>query len=227
MEDEFGSLPHCLKGVAALERFPPPQWDSGRLKRALEGHCVSDHRGLMALGSLFFLLLFSKVLQGGKELCLALLNCLASPGVHSKFVSKMKNKVTWTSSWLFAPASLPSVPGNQEPAELLTVEMNPFRFQTRYKKCLIMKMGIFWLNYSCDVSPNTRSVLISCLFRLYCLLFMSVYNVRCPPPTYLMLSFCLFLNAALVLFLSRGVHLSFLGCGTLAYLSQDFIRCNG
>ncbi|KAA0719042.1 Pre-B-cell leukemia transcription factor 1 [Triplophysa tibetana] len=62
----------------------------------------------------------SKVLQGGKELCLALLNCLASPWVHSEFVSKMKNKVTWTSSWHFAPASLPTDPGNQEPAGLLT-----------------------------------------------------------------------------------------------------------
>ncbi|RXN25861.1 pre-B-cell leukemia transcription factor 1 isoform X2 [Labeo rohita] len=69
----------------------------------------------------------SKVLRGGKELCLALLNCLASPGVHSKFVSKMKNKVTWTSSWLFAPASLPTAPGNQETAGLLNGEMSPVK----------------------------------------------------------------------------------------------------
>lgn len=32
-------------------------------------------------------------------------NCLASPRVQPEFVSKKKNKVTWTFSWLFPPAS--------------------------------------------------------------------------------------------------------------------------
>lgn len=32
-------------------------------------------------------------------------NCLASPWVQPEFVSKKKNKVTWTFSWLFPPAS--------------------------------------------------------------------------------------------------------------------------
>lgn len=32
-------------------------------------------------------------------------NCLASPWVQPEFVSKKKNKVTWTFSWLSPPAS--------------------------------------------------------------------------------------------------------------------------
>ncbi len=77
-----------------MERFPPPLWDSDRLKRASEGHCVSDHRGLMTLGSLFSSSCLARLSKEGKSYAWLFWTAWRHPGFTQSSFPR------WRTKWL-------------------------------------------------------------------------------------------------------------------------------
>lgn len=176
MEAEFGSLPHCLKSTA-VERFPPPQWNSDRLKRALEGHRVSDHRGLMALGSLFSSSCLARFSEEGKSYAWLFWTAWRHPGFTQSSFPRWRTKWLGPLPGFLLLLLFPQLLATRKLQGFWMERWARLRLQTRCKKCLWILWRWSFLG-RIRVVMSTVSELVVCFI---CFLYISEHNVRCPP----------------------------------------------